>query len=82
LRAKVVKSALGDLTPGAERAILAYQLVEFWFKATKDGRFNALLGEMEQSGDTDFSQIDIDDHSLPDLGYIPGRKLSTRPVRC
>ena len=78
----MVKSALDDLTPGAERAILAYQLVEFWFKATKDGRFNALLGEMEQSGDTDFSQIDIDDHSLPDLGYIPGRKLSTRPVRC
>ena len=40
-----------------------------------------LDGDVE-SGDTDFSQIDIDDHSLPDLRYIPGRILSTRPVRC
>jgi len=35
--------------------------VEFWFKATRDGRFSGLLGDMEQSGLVDFSGIDIED---------------------
>lgn len=61
LHAMASNLALGDLTISAERAILAYQLVEFWFKATRDGRFSGLLGDMEQSGLVDFSGIDIED---------------------
>ena len=82
LRAKATNSALGDLTLGAERATLAYQLVEFWFKATKDRRFGNLLAEMEQSGSTDFTGVEIDEHALPDFGYLPGRTSSDKSIRC
>lgn len=82
LRAKGTNSALGNLTLGAERAILAYHLMEFWFKVTKDGRFGRLLAEMEQLGSVDFSKIDIDEHALPDLEYLPGRKYSDKSIRC
>ena len=82
LRAKATNSALADLSPGAERATLAHTLIEYWFKATKDGRFSHLLAEMEQSGTTDFSEIEINDHALPDLGYLPGRTTANKSIRC
>lgn len=80
LRAMATNSALGDLTLDVERATLAYQLVEYWFKATKDGRFGNLLSEIEQSNSTDFSNIEIDDHALPDFRYIPGRTYSDKSI--
>ena len=76
LGAQATNSALGDLSIGAEQAILAYQLVEFWFKAVKDGRFTQLLADMEQSGSIDFSNVEVNDYALPYLaretlfGYI------------
>ena len=82
LRAKATNSALGDLSPGAERATLAHMLMEFWFKATKDGRFGHLLAEMEQSGSTDFSGVEINDHTLLDLGYLPGRTSADKSIHC
>jgi len=82
LRAKATNSALADLTPGAERATLAHILMEYWFKATKDGRFGHLLAEMEQSGTTDFTGVEINDHALPDLGYLPGRTNTDKSIRC
>lgn len=82
LRAMAMNSSLGDLSLGAERATLAYQLVEFWFKATKDGRFGNLLANMERSNSTDFSEVDIDDHALPDFGYLPGRTYADKSIRC
>ena len=82
LRAKATNSALADLTPGAERATLAHMLIEYWFKATKDGRFGHLLAEMDQAGTTDFTGVEINDHSLPDLGYLPGRTNADKSVRC
>ena len=82
LRAKATNSALSDLTPGAERATLAHMLIEFWFKATKDGRFGQLLADMEQAGKTEFEGVEIDDYSLPDLGYLPGRTNADKSIRC
>ena len=82
LRAKATNSSLSDLTPGAEKATIAYTLIEFWFKATKDGRFRDILAEMEQSGSTDFRGVEINDHTLPDLGYVPGRITSEKSIRC
>lgn len=82
LGAQATNSALGDLSIGAERAILAYQLVEFWFKAVKDGRFTQLRADMEQSGSIDFSNVEVDDYALPDLGYLPGRLYSDKSIRC
>ena len=82
LRAKASNSVLSDLTPGAERATLAYMLIEFWFKATKDGRFGHLLAEMKQEGKVEFEGVEIDDHSLPDLGYLPGRTSADKSIQC
>ena len=56
---KATNSALGDLSLRAEWATLVHMLIEFWFKATKDGRFGNLLAEMEQSGSTDFTGVEI-----------------------
>lgn len=67
LGAQATNSALGDLSIDAERAILAYQLVEFWFKAVKDRRFTQLLADMEQSRSIDFSNVEVDDYALPYL---------------
>lgn len=82
LRAKATNSALANLTPLAERATLAHILMEYWFKATKEGRFGHLLAEMEQSGTTDFTGVEINDHALPDLGYLPGRTNPDKSIRC
>ena len=73
---------MGNLSPGAERATLAHILIEFWCKATKDGRFANLLSDMEQVGSTDFAGVELDDHALPDLGYLPGRTNSEKSIRC
>ena len=62
---------LGDLTIGAERAILVYQFMEFW-----------LLADMKQSGSVDFSEVDVDKYALPDLGYLPGRTYLDKSIRC
>jgi len=82
LRAMASNLSLGDLSLGAEWATLAYQLVEFWFKVTKEGRFGNLLAEMEQSDSIDFSGIEIDDHALPDFGYLPGKTYADKSIRC
>ncbi len=37
---------------------------------------------MDQSGSTDFTGVEIEDHALPDLGYLPGRTSSLKSIRC
>ena len=37
---------------------------------------------MEHSGSIDFTQVDVDDFALPDLGYLPGRVYANKSIRC
>ena len=37
---------------------------------------------MKQSGSIDFTQVDVDDFVLPDLGYLPGRVYANKSIRC